>query len=43
MAASDRNFFAKPREFRAMATRYDKTEVSFMAGLHLVAGVIAAA
>ena len=37
------NLFAKPREFRAMATRYDKTDVSFMAGLHPGAGVTAAA
>ena len=37
------NFFAKPREFRAMATRYARTDVSFMAGLHPGAGVIAAA
>ena len=37
------NLFAKPREFRAMATGYDRTDVSFMAGLHPVAGVIAAA
>ena len=37
------NLFAKPREFRAMATGYARTDVSFMAGLHPVAGVIAAA
>ena len=37
------NFFAKIKEFRAMATRYARTDVNFMAGLHLVAGVIAAA
>ena len=37
------NLFAKIKDFRAMATGYAKTDVSFMAGLHLVAGVIAAA
>ena len=36
------NFLAKIREFRAVATRYDKTEASFAATIHLVAGVIAA-
>lgn len=36
------NFFAKIKEFRAVATRYDKTDESFAAGIHLVAGVVAA-
>jgi len=36
------NFFAKIKEFRAIATRYDKTASSFAAGIHLVAGIIAA-
>ena len=36
------NFFAKTREFRAIATRCDKTDESFAAGIHLVAGVVAA-
>ena len=36
------NFFAKIKEFRAIATRYDKTDESFAAGIHLVAGVAAA-
>ena len=36
------NFFAKIKEFRAVATRYDKTDASFAAGIHLVAGVVAA-
>ena len=36
------NFFARTREFRAIAIRYDKTEGSFAAGIHLVAGVVAA-
>ncbi len=37
------NFFAKIKEFRAIATRYDRTDASFAAGIHLVAGVVAAA
>ncbi len=36
------NFFAKIKEFRAIVTRYDKTDASFAAGIHLVAGVVAA-
>ncbi len=36
------SFFAKTREFRAIATRYDRTAASFAAGIHLVAGVVAA-
>ena len=36
------NFFARIKEFRAVATRYDKTGESFAAAIHLVAGVIAA-
>ena len=36
------NAFAKLKEFRAIATRYDKTDVSFAAGIHLAAAVIAA-
>jgi len=38
------SFFAKTktREFRAIATRYDRTDGSFVAGIHLVAGVVAA-
>ena len=36
------NFFSKIKEFRAIATRYDKTDESFAAGIHLVAGVVAA-
>ena len=36
------SFFAKIKEFRAIATRYDKTAASFAAGIHLVAGVVAA-
>ncbi len=36
------NFFARIREFRAIATRYDKTDASFAAAIHLVSGVVAA-
>jgi transposase len=34
------NFFAKLKQFRAIATRYDKTARSFLAGIHLVAALI---
>ncbi len=37
------NPFAETREFRAIATRCDRTATSFAAGIHLVAGVAAAA
>ena len=36
------NFFAKLREFRAIAIRYDKTDESFRANIHLAAAIIAA-
>ncbi len=36
------NFFARIREFRAIATRYDKPGESFAAAIHLVSGVVAA-
>ena len=36
------NFFSRIKEFRAVATQYDKTDESFAAAIHLVAGVIAA-
>jgi hypothetical protein len=35
------NTFAKPKEFRATATRDDKTDGSFSASIHLAAAVIA--
>ena len=35
------NAFAKLKEFRAIATRYDKTDVSFAASIHLAAAIIA--
>ncbi|MCY4242954.1 MAG: IS5 family transposase [Rhodobacter sp.] len=36
------SFFAGTGEFRAIATRYDRTDGSFAAGIHPVAGVVAA-
>ena len=36
------NCFAKLKEFRAIATRYDKTDDSFRANIHLVSAIIAA-
>ena len=35
------NYFAKIKEFRGIATRYDKTDTSYAANLNLVATVIA--
>jgi transposase len=34
------NFFAKLKQFRAIATRYEKTARNFLAAVHLVAAVI---
>ena len=34
------NFFAKLKQFRAIATRYEKTKRNFLAAVHLVAVVI---
>ena len=31
------NFFAKLKQYRAIATRYDKTAVNFLGSLHLAA------
>ena len=36
------NYFAKIKEFRGIATRYDKTGCSYRAAWYLVATVIAA-
>jgi transposase len=36
------NYFAKIKEFRSIATRYDKTAESFSANINLVAAVVAA-
>ena len=35
------NTFAKLKEFRAIATRYDKTDASFRATINLAAAIIA--
>ena len=34
------NFFAKIKQFRAIATRYDKTARNFLAAVHLMASVL---
>ena len=34
------NAFAKLKEFRAIATRYDKADLSFAASIHLAAALI---
>ena len=34
------NFFAKLKQFRPIATRYDKTAQNFLAGIHLTASAI---
>jgi transposase len=34
------NFFCKLKQFRAIATRYDKTARNFLAAVHLVASLI---
>jgi len=34
------NFFCKLKQFRATATRYDKTARNFLAAIHLAAAVI---
>lgn len=34
------NFFAKLKQYRAIATRYDKTAANFLAAIHLAAAVI---
>jgi transposase len=36
------NYFAKLKEFRSIATRYDKTAESFSANINLAAAIIAA-
>lgn len=35
------NYFAKIKEFRAIATRYDKTDTSYAANWNLVATILA--
>ena len=39
--ASLENFFQKIKEFRRIATRYDKTDKSFAAAIYLVAALLA--
>ena len=34
------NFFAKLKQYRAIATRYDKRAVNFLAAIHLASAVI---
>lgn len=34
------NFFAKLKQYRAIATRYDKRAISFLGAIHLAAAVI---
>jgi transposase len=34
------NFFAKLKQFRAIATRYDKRATHFLAAIHLAAAII---
>lgn len=34
------NFFAKLKQYRAIATRYDKRSVNFLGGVYLAASVI---
>ena len=34
------NFFARLKQFRAIATRYDKTARNFLAAIHLAASLI---
>lgn len=34
------NFFAKLKQYRAIATRYDKTAMNFLAAIHLAAAII---
>ncbi len=34
------NFFCKLKQFRAIATRYNKTKTNFLAAVHLAAATI---
>jgi len=34
------NFFAKLKQYRAIATRYDKRAIAFLGAIHLAAAVI---
>jgi transposase len=33
------NFYCRPKQFRAIATRYDKTARNFLAAIHLTAAI----
>ena len=34
------NFFARLKQYRAIATRYDKTARNFLGGIHLAASMV---
>ncbi|PJK14473.1 hypothetical protein CO613_05980 [Lysobacteraceae bacterium NML07-0707] len=34
------NFFARLKQWRAIATRYDKTACNFLGAIHLVSAII---
>jgi transposase len=34
------NFFARLKQYRAIATRYDKTAVAFLGAIHLAASIV---
>ena len=34
------NFFARLKQYRAIATRYDKTARNFLGGIHLAASIV---
>ena len=34
------NFFARLKQYRAIATRYDKTALNFLGAIHLAAAVV---
>ncbi len=34
------NFFARLKQYRAIATRYDKTAINFLGAIHLAAAVV---
>ena len=36
----NQNFFSKLKQFRAIATRYDKTSRNFLAAIQLAAAII---
>ncbi|MGL9721032.1 transposase, partial [Symbiopectobacterium sp.] len=34
------NFFARLKQYRAIATRYDKTAINFLGAIHLAASIV---